>query len=64
MTNNQILMSILRKAGDGTITGSSGGTSTHTQIGTNHFYSSPELLDVIVTPSSVELVYKRQLIKH
>lgn len=60
MTNNQQLMSILKKAGEAH-KNTHTGTTTHTHTGTNHFYSSPELLDVIVTPSSVELVYKRQL---
>lgn len=33
--------------------------TTHT--GTMHMYSNPVLIDVIVTPTEVQLIYKRQL---
>jgi hypothetical protein len=32
-----------------------------TATGSMHMYSNPELIDVIVTPSEVQLIYKRQL---
>lgn len=35
--------------------------NTGTTTGTMHQYSFPELIDVIVTPTEVQLVYKRQL---
>lgn len=42
-----------------TPTGTNYTGTTHT--GTLHMYTIPELIDVIVTPSEVQLVYKRQL---
>jgi hypothetical protein len=37
------------------------GISGTTITGSQHMYSTPELIDVIVTPSEVQLIYKRQL---
>jgi len=37
------------------------GISGTTATGSMHMYSTPELIDVIVTPSEVQLIYKRQL---
>jgi hypothetical protein len=34
---------------------------TGTTYSTQHHYTTPELIDYIVTPSSIELVFKRQL---
>ena len=35
--------------------------NTATAYSTQHHYTIPELIDYIVTPSAIELVYKRQL---
>jgi len=35
--------------------------NTETTYSTQHHYTIPELIDYIVTPSFIELVYKRQL---
>ena len=44
-----------------TITGTNYNMTTVTEItGTNQLYSSPELIDTIVLPDCIKLVYKRQ----
>jgi len=35
--------------------------NTETTYSTQHHYTIPQLIDYIVTPSSIELVFKRQL---
>lgn len=63
MSNQKTKEFKIVNSGTSTATGiATGGSITGTTVSTNFMYSTPELIDTIVTPDSIEMVYKRQLL--